>query len=81
MTSTDPSEARIEAFRKIVATAQLGRVDGVPIYLFTASHVVAMDEQLSPPAKELYRRMEVQRMADLAFDSLRHQLRARGQRR
>jgi hypothetical protein len=80
MASAEPADPRISAFRRIVATGQLGAVDGVPVDLFSAAHVVGIYEQLSPEARVVFRRMSVERMIEVAYDSRRRELRSRGRR-
>jgi hypothetical protein len=79
--SADPGEVRIEAFRQIIARGQLAWIEGRPVDLFSAAHVVGLHDTLAPAAREIYRKMPVERMVDLAFDSLRHELRTRTRRR
>ncbi len=74
-------EARIQAFRDIVRRGQWGDVDGLPFDLFTAAHVVRLDDRLSGSTRDRFRRLGPHGMAELAFRALEHKLRARGQRR
>ncbi len=75
------AERRINAFRQILSSGQWSWVEGVPVEVQTASQVVAMHDNLSALARELYRRMDAKRMVDLAYDHSRSQALARGRSR
>jgi hypothetical protein len=71
---------KIAAIRRFVTFGQWGEVDGMPIDHFSACHVLAMHDNLSPAARELYRQMPVPRMIDLAYDQARRQVQPRSRK-
>lgn len=65
--TTDPGADRIEAFRRIVETRSLSKIDGVTVDLWTASTVLAVYEALNDANRAKFAAMNAHRMAHVAL--------------
>jgi hypothetical protein len=73
-----PDDYALDMFRQIARIGHIGWVRGMPVDASTAALVVAAHDCLSPDAQELFRRLPVHRMVDLAYDRDRQRVRSGG---
>ena len=59
---------KIEKFRKIVTEKQYAKIEGCTVDLFSASHVIAVYDQLSEENKAKYVTFGVATMIKFAYD-------------
>lgn len=59
--------ARIDDLRKIVADKQYGMVEGMTMDIFTASHLIAVHDALSPENQAKFDSIPLPRLVDFAF--------------
>jgi hypothetical protein len=78
---SDRKPSLIGEFRRIVAAKQGTWIGGVPVDRFGAAQVVAMHDRLGPEAQQLYVKQGVERMLQLAYTRLHHDLKVRSRRR
>jgi hypothetical protein len=76
-----PDDYALKTFRQIASVGQFGWVHATFVDPGTAARVVAAHDSLSPDAQEMFRRLPVQRMIDVAYDQARQRVRSGGRGR